>query len=136
MIDKNKIYSFEECANMLGKTEWYFKRRVGAGQLKATAIDPKHPWQKAIYGIDLIRFLSLVKWGREYLTKCNIDIHSKEFRQLIRDEDKKELERKLEALKIIEEKHSLALNNTRTKIKQIQEELKKLEETQDTPTSH
>lgn len=126
MIEMDRVYTYEDCAKMFGKSEWYFRRRAQAGQIRAMAQNPKYPWQKAFYGKDIIKFLSLTKWGREYLTKWNIDVNTDAFKQIILRDTKKDLEIKLEALKKIEQKHMMSLENTRKKIKKVEEELKNI----------
>lgn len=123
MIDLDQIYTFEECARLCNKNEYYFRKRVNDHTIVANAKDPKRPYMKAIYGRDLVRHLQTVNWGRNLLEYWGVaEIDDKEFVK----QDIEILEDKLRHLMITKEQRLKALYVTMSKIEEIEEKLKNL----------
>ena len=124
MIEFDKVYTLAECAKIVGNNnEFYFRRNIYS--LRAFK-HPKKPWLRAVYGIDLIRYLSTLNWGIVFLKKIGIDPNSKEVLDAYKESDKRYYMEKLKKLKETESVRLKALELTRSKIKQIEHELELL----------
>lgn len=122
MVDLERIYSFEECAKLCGKDEYYFRRRVTEHQIHGVQ-DPTKPWMKAILGKDLVLHLQSIQWGRKLLKEWKINaVHE----DLFIDRDKLELEEKLTHLLEIKEQRVRALHITMSKIDEVKAQLEEL----------
>lgn len=123
MIDLNKIYTFEECGKLCGKTEYYFKQKVDNRELISLARDPKKPFMKAVYGRHLVRFLQKYKFGIKLLESWNMEKLPDDY---FIDDDIMILEESLKHLLEVKEKRVEALYNTISKIKSTEDKIQKL----------
>ena len=121
MIDLDRVYTFEECAKLCGKDEYYFRRRVQNHTIITDAVDPNRPFMKALYGRDLIRHLQSINWGKKLLQQWKIDsVHD----DLFIDKDKQRLEEKLKHLIDVRDQRLRSLHITMCKIDEIETQLK------------
>lgn len=123
MIDLDKAYTFEECAQICNKDEYYFRRRAQSHTIIAITHNPKRPWMKAIYGRDLVRHLLTVKWGQKLVEEMNIKVNEGIFIKT----DKLLLEEKLKQLMKTKEERLRALHLTLCKIDEVKAQLDELQ---------
>lgn len=125
MIEVDKIYTFEECAKLCGRTAYYFKSKAKNKELIALATDPKRPFMKAVYGRHLIRFLQKYKFGLRILEKFGDRPLPDEY---FINEDIQCLEKELNHLYAAKEKRLRALYVTLIKIESIKTKIDQLHE--------
>lgn len=123
-IEVDKVYTYEECEKLSGKSHYYFKQCVRERRLRADAIHPNSLFEKAIYGRDLIRFLQNLQWGRALLYRLQTNTIDED---LFIDRDIEELEKTLKHLNEVKEERTKALITTLTKIAEVERQIKELD---------
>lgn len=123
MIDLNKIYTFEECGDLCGKSYYYFKGKADNKEVIAMATDPTRPYLKAIYGRHLVRFLQKYKFGLQLLKKWNQPTLDDDY--FIND-DIEQLEEELKHWIQVKEERLEALHKTLTRIDKVKAKIETL----------